>query len=1132
MRNLKKFLALVLAMMMVLSLMVTANAAFFDDVGEANDYYKAIEILHGMQVFTGYEDGNFHPEKDITRAEVAAILYRAHSGDIVTNAESYKSYIGAFTDTNGHWGAGYINYASISGLIEGYGDGRFGPNDKVTGYQVITMFLRAIGYGKKPGEFQGSTWYKDTANRAAELYITEGITTDLTKPATRGLVAELVFRTIALCNTVSYTPALDYYTEDFGNVDRRTLANKKFGLAVTPVYNSDGWGTPVEHWYDGGFGDNFVKHGTYVDFPYKEAASFQTALAECEIYEYYGVEGDVESVWVDGNEFKISDAIQPTGDDVYPTTLNRYDVDALWGGQGVKTKIYDLGNKTYRVVEINTYLAKVSKVNEEDPDRGGHEHPRTVDLEVYNVEPVGDGIEIDVVTPAQATAEAPANVSTVTGYSNPNLPVLNKGDYLLVNILKPSTAASGVTTGTRIAATAIKNAAIALPLTTGQIIDTEAADYPDPANTTVNKEENNHPDAEKYYLNYHADGNWDFLDDGMGNIIGQGKAAYKLAVLSKIAWRSEGGVSEEEYAEAELIPLAETTGSARAISDNAIIVRIDQLNGQDVEMKEEVPEDPAGYEVSDSAKKNSVFSGHIVVYSENEDTTVNIITHAYDEELGGVYFSGYEHTDTAPALPERQAAGAEEGAEPLPAVPAAQATITRGQADIKITTPGGYDEEAADDAEDTYTQHVGDVIGHGTEDTVYYVQQEDGTYKRYVGKNNVPTVTGTVCVMADEETGFAILVVVSSPDTSISETFLAFIPNLEFTTDTKKSSKTINKVKYYGYDVYELGKYNGARKIFGIPATEGEDDEAVETGDLDLADDAVYDFDGPGVYEITVDGYGRVTDIVCMLNEDEVETNYKMDYVVVTSAPSKTTLKGYSMVEDDDKGYNLRSTKFVTVNGDLKSEDDEGGGYSIFGEAVTLKTGKLKNLEDASEENPILVIVIYEEGGSKKNPENFVDYVYICPDALVVAPDDDDDDDDDNTDVPTVPDKTTESDLEGSDFEGASIWIVSGLTGEVDKDTGTLVLSGTIPANRQIHKGDTDDIPGFGVVGSQFGDSARSTAAAIINVQINGNNHLWLISDKQNFTTITYGETQCEACGTTHNLKVDLRDLIWEGIDD
>ena len=75
----KKLLAMVLALVMTLSLAVSANAAFKDADKVSADYSEAVAVLNGMGVFKGYEDGSFKPEGNITRAEVATIIYRIYT---------------------------------------------------------------------------------------------------------------------------------------------------------------------------------------------------------------------------------------------------------------------------------------------------------------------------------------------------------------------------------------------------------------------------------------------------------------------------------------------------------------------------------------------------------------------------------------------------------------------------------------------------------------------------------------------------------------------------------------------------------------------------------------------------------------------------------------------------------------------------------------------------------------------------------------------------------------------------------------------------------------------------------------------------------------------------------------------
>ena len=219
----KKLLAMVLALVMTLSLAVSANAAF-KDVKDINETYaESAEVLANLGVFKGYEDGSFNPKGDITRAEVAAIVYRIYTGDVKdVQAKNYETY-NKFADMAGAgWAKGYIGYCANAAFIKGYPDGNFKPAGKVTGYEALTMILRAVGYDKN-NEFTGADWALNVAQIAQKNGILDNVKgVDLNAPATRELVAELLFRAINV-PMVSYTAAFGYQ-----NVGLSTDANKVF----------------------------------------------------------------------------------------------------------------------------------------------------------------------------------------------------------------------------------------------------------------------------------------------------------------------------------------------------------------------------------------------------------------------------------------------------------------------------------------------------------------------------------------------------------------------------------------------------------------------------------------------------------------------------------------------------------------------------------------------------------------------------------------------------------------------------------------------------------------------------------------------------------------------------------------
>ena len=213
MRNLKKILALVLALVMSFSLMATANA-FTDDEQITDTYETAVTVLDGLKVFQGYDDGSFQPQGAITRAEVAAIIYRIVTGDVTDAQVGIYADYNKFDDVKStSWYAGYVNFCANAEYIKGYDARTFGPNDPVTGYQALAMILRALGYDKN-GEFTGSSWQVQTAAVGENRGITKNIAAGtLGTAASREVVAEILFQAI-LVDKVNYTPAFGYQLDD------------------------------------------------------------------------------------------------------------------------------------------------------------------------------------------------------------------------------------------------------------------------------------------------------------------------------------------------------------------------------------------------------------------------------------------------------------------------------------------------------------------------------------------------------------------------------------------------------------------------------------------------------------------------------------------------------------------------------------------------------------------------------------------------------------------------------------------------------------------------------------------------------------------------------------------------------
>ena len=351
----KKLLAMVLALVMTLSLAVSASAVKADEkINE--DYAEAVAVLNGMGVFKGYEDGSFKPENKITRAEVATIIYRIYTKDVAKNDKSglYASY-NKFTDMAGAgWAAGYIGYCANAELVKGYPDGTFKPSGNVTGYEVLAMILRAVGYDKN-GEFTGADWALNVAKYAEQLKILENVakTTDLSAPATRELVSEILFRAINV-PMVTYTAAFGYQNVGLnGDTDNKlfknniSLGKKNFDLEKNET--ADKFGRPTITWkYNTGDEETVIA--------VKPLATFTEPAKNCEVYDESGLAKDTK-LDVYTNSAKK--------DGTYVIADNKD--DSKQAMQGRLTEVYK-----DRLVNVDTYLAEVEKAVAEKTDAKGH----------------------------------------------------------------------------------------------------------------------------------------------------------------------------------------------------------------------------------------------------------------------------------------------------------------------------------------------------------------------------------------------------------------------------------------------------------------------------------------------------------------------------------------------------------------------------------------------------------------------------------------------------------------------------------------------------------------------------------------------------------------------------------------
>ena len=108
----------------------------FSDVAKSHWAANYIGYMQQFGIITGYADGSFRPDASVTRAEFAAIASRFER-----LTEGTKS----FSDVPGsHWAAKYINFAATRGWVNGYADGTFRPNNSITRAEVAAVTCRLL----------------------------------------------------------------------------------------------------------------------------------------------------------------------------------------------------------------------------------------------------------------------------------------------------------------------------------------------------------------------------------------------------------------------------------------------------------------------------------------------------------------------------------------------------------------------------------------------------------------------------------------------------------------------------------------------------------------------------------------------------------------------------------------------------------------------------------------------------------------------------------------------------------------------------------------------------------------------------------------------------------------------------
>lgn len=246
----KKTLSLILALLMAAS---TATFALADEAEEAEaiaeeavveeeaevvvtPYDNALRFLNSKQIMIGDENGDLMANENVKRYQMALLMGRVATGWVDPKQwEDGPSNSTIFTDLLGDAAdyLGAISYVYQKGIIEGYGDGTFGPDNVVTYRDALTMAVRTLGFGG------GYDYPWDYIEKAVSLGLTANISdVTYTDEINRGVAGQIVYNMLFATTANGDTLAKRSFGVEYGWQDIIIVANT-YGEYVAGVNEDD-----------------------------------------------------------------------------------------------------------------------------------------------------------------------------------------------------------------------------------------------------------------------------------------------------------------------------------------------------------------------------------------------------------------------------------------------------------------------------------------------------------------------------------------------------------------------------------------------------------------------------------------------------------------------------------------------------------------------------------------------------------------------------------------------------------------------------------------------------------------------------------------------------------------------------
>ena len=154
-----------------------------------------------------------------------------------SDASAYNDDYSTFADIKGHWARGYVKYCQSLGIIAGQSATKFAPDQTVTAQEAAKMLLVTLGYDAQKAGLVGTTWAAKTNALADENGLLEDVNTSFTGPCPRQYAAQLMYNAIDAATVVWRDDAYTKY--NYNGDENKTIGEKFMGLSKTVGILSD-----------------------------------------------------------------------------------------------------------------------------------------------------------------------------------------------------------------------------------------------------------------------------------------------------------------------------------------------------------------------------------------------------------------------------------------------------------------------------------------------------------------------------------------------------------------------------------------------------------------------------------------------------------------------------------------------------------------------------------------------------------------------------------------------------------------------------------------------------------------------------------------------------------------------------